>query len=129
MSLNNCKIAAVAAVSDMARAREFYEGRLDLTQSRGRVSEGQVLYECGDGTGLLVYLSPLNAGNGTATLGAWEVENLDEEMDVLISKGVKFEVYDEPGLKTNEKGVAELEGAHVAWFKDPDGNTYALGDD
>ena len=48
-------------------------------------------------------------------------------MDELSSNGVAFEQYDMDPIKTNEKGIAELDGNKVAWFKDPDGNILAVG--
>lgn len=125
MGLGKTKIAPVAAVSNMNRAREFYEGKLGLRLKReSHIAE--LAYECGDGTELLVYGSPDHAGKSTATLAYFDVENLDLEMDRLAANGVVFEQYDQPGLKTNPRGVAELHGSRVAWFRDPDGNTYAI---
>jgi hypothetical protein len=46
----------------------------------------------------------------------------------LKNKGVTFEQYDMPGLKTDENGIAELGGEKGAWFKDPEGNILALGE-
>lgn len=129
MSLSQSSIAAVAAVSDMDRARRFYEETLGLHEVDGTESfEDQRVYECGDHTALMVYLSPHHAGRGTATLGAWRVDDLDAEMESLRSRGLEFERYDEPGLHTDEKGVVEMGGFHACWFKDPDGNTFAIGD-
>ncbi|MBK8294594.1 MAG: VOC family protein [Solirubrobacterales bacterium] len=124
MSLSQSKIAAVAAVSEMNRARAFYEGVLGLSAIDGSPEAEEVVYACGEGTELVVYLSM--AGAGKATIAAWEVEDLEAEMDGLTASGVKFEHYDEPGPKTDERGVAELHGERIAWFKDPDGNTYAI---
>jgi hypothetical protein len=39
---------------------------------------------------------------------------------------VFFEHYDQPGLKTNERGVFDSGRFRAAWIKDPDGNTIAL---
>jgi len=129
MSLSKSRIAAVAAVSDMDRARRFYEDRLGLHQAPdAEESDDQRLYECGEHTGLMVYLSPDHAGRGTATLGAWQVDDLDAEMESLRAKGIEFEHYDQPGLHTDEQGVVEMDGFHACWFKDPDGNTFAIGD-
>ncbi len=38
-----------------------------------------------------------------------------------------FEQYDFPGLRTDERGIAQIEGERAAWFKDPDGNILAIG--
>jgi len=124
MSLSQSRIAAVAAVSDMARARAFYGEVLGLSAIDDSPEAEEVVYACGDGTELVVYLS--TAGAGKATVAAWEVDDLEAAMDELATNGVKFEHYDEQGLKTNEQGVVELHGERIAWFKDPDGNTFAI---
>jgi hypothetical protein len=71
-----------------------------------------------------VYLSPEHAGSSTATLLGWDVEAV---VDELISEDVRSEQYDEPGLRTDAKGIATFEvEAKVAYFKDPDGNTLSI---
>jgi catechol 2,3-dioxygenase-like lactoylglutathione lyase family enzyme len=126
MSLSSSSVSAVAAVSDMDRARNFYEQKLGFTP-RDDASEMQVYYECGGGTGILIYVSPTQAGSGTATLAFWSVDDLRDEMAHLESAGVEFERYDEPGFKTDESGVFDTGDELVAWFKDPDGNTLGIG--
>lgn len=129
MSLKDSRIAAVAAVSDMDRARRFYEEQLGLEEADGtESSELQRLYGCGEHTGLMVYVSPEHAGHSTATLGAWRVEDLDSEMESLRSRGIEFERYDQPGLQTDENGVVSMGDVHACWFRDPDGNTFAVAD-
>ena len=71
MGLNDSPVGAVIAVSDMDRAKSFYEGKLGL--SGGEVQpDGGVRYSCGGDTQIHVYPSPENAGKSTATLvGGW----------------------------------------------------------
>jgi catechol-2,3-dioxygenase len=45
---------------------------------------------------------------------------------MLSSRGVVFEHYDMPGLKTNRQGIADMNGSRAAWFKDPEGNILGL---
>ncbi len=128
MSLSTCRISAVAAVSDMNRARQFYEGLLGLKQADDDDGSGeQRLYACGEHTALLVYLSPEHAGHNSATLGAWQADDLDSEMAALRDSGITFERYDQPGFHSDEQGVVDMDGFRAAWFKDPDGNTFAVG--
>jgi hypothetical protein len=54
------------------------------------------------------------------------VNNVDEAVDKLTKRGVRFEVYDEPNLKTDEKGVFRGGGPTIAWFKDPAGNILSV---
>jgi catechol 2,3-dioxygenase-like lactoylglutathione lyase family enzyme len=124
MGLRDCSVEPAAAVSDLAAARRFYEQQLGLVP--GEEEEQGVRYPCGNGTGIFIYLSPENAGSSTATIAGWSVEDLDRTMDDLASRGVVFERYDLPGLKTDERGVFDAGRFRAAWIKDPDGNTFAL---
>jgi catechol 2,3-dioxygenase-like lactoylglutathione lyase family enzyme len=127
MSLSAYEVQASIPVSDVARAAEFYEGTLGL-RSGGRNQIGSSrIYACGGGTSLHVYSSLTHAGAASATLATWRVTDLENVVDELGAKGVSFERYDDPALRTNEKGIHELgDGGRVAWFKDPDGNTFAI---
>jgi catechol 2,3-dioxygenase-like lactoylglutathione lyase family enzyme len=128
MSLSSYKVSAVVAVSDLTRAKEFYEGKLGLTADEANQPPGVRRYTCAAGTWLDVYESPDHAGKSTATLVGWNVDDLERVVDELASTGVTFEQYDEP-VKTDEKGIFTAEGEFkAAWFKDPDGNTHAIAD-
>jgi len=124
MGLSDCIVEAAMAVSDLDRARHFYEHQLGLVP--GDEEEEAVRYPCAQGTRIFIYLSPDNAGKSPATLAGWFVDDLDEAMDELASRGVVFEQYDQPGLKTDEHGVFDGDGFRAAWITDPDGNTMAL---
>jgi catechol 2,3-dioxygenase-like lactoylglutathione lyase family enzyme len=113
--------AATLPVSDMERARAFYEGKLGLTVQQE--DPGGVNYAVGSST-IFVYPSEF-AGTNQATAAGLEVTDLDGAMAEMRSAGVTFEEYDLPGMKT-ENGVVEMEGARGAWFKDPDGNILSL---
>jgi catechol 2,3-dioxygenase-like lactoylglutathione lyase family enzyme len=125
MSLSSYEVRTSIAVPDLARAAEFYEGKLRLTAG-GEQSDESRVYACGGGTSLHVYESPRQASQGTATLATWYVPDLEAVVDELASNGVAFERYDDPTLKVDEKGIHELEDGRVAWFRDPDGNTFAV---
>jgi catechol 2,3-dioxygenase-like lactoylglutathione lyase family enzyme len=125
MSLSGYKVRTSIAVSDISRAAEFYEGKLGLSAAETQPDESRI-YPCGGDTSLHVYASPGHAGKATATLATWYVADLEEVVDELRSSGVTFEHYDDPSLKADEKGIHELGDGRVAWFKDPDGNTFAV---
>ena len=127
MSLSDSQVEPVIAVSDMAKAKEFYEGKLGLSGGDDQPDGGHT-YPCGKGSRIHIYPSPDNAGKSTATLAAWLVEDVDAIVDELTSRGVSFEQYTEP-FTTNEKGIAEFGGIKVAWIKDPDGNTLGIGNE
>jgi catechol 2,3-dioxygenase-like lactoylglutathione lyase family enzyme len=125
MGLSRYKVAAAIAVSNMDRARKFYEGKLGL--SVGIDSGDNLQYRCAEGSVFHVYLSPEHAGNSTATLVGWGVDDGERVVDELSSRGVAFERYDEGPIITDEKGIATFEGgAKVAYFRDPDGNTLSI---
>ena len=125
MGLSEYEVIAGLAVSDMDRARDFYEGELGLRV--GIDSGDNVAYRCGEGTMMHVYLSPEHAGGSTATLASWYVDDVEGVVEELTSRGVVFERYDEGPILTDEKGIATFEGgAKVAYFKDPDGNTLSI---
>jgi catechol 2,3-dioxygenase-like lactoylglutathione lyase family enzyme len=128
MSMSRYKLSASIAVSDMARARDFYEGKLGLSPVRAQ-ADGSRIYASGGDASLHVYASPARAGESTATLATWYVDDVERVVDELTSNGVTFEHYEE--LTTDAKGISpRAGGGKVAWFKDPDGNTFALeGDD
>ncbi len=123
--LESAPTHASIAVSDISRARKFYEGILRLKVAEER-SDG-IRYETGGGTWFLVYMSQF-AGSSKSTSMAFEVKDIGAAVRALRQAGVVFEEYDMPGLKTVE-GIAEIEGLRGAWFKDPDGNILALGQD
>jgi catechol 2,3-dioxygenase-like lactoylglutathione lyase family enzyme len=124
MGLNDHRVEAALAVSDLQRARRFYEDQLGLVP--GETEEQGVRYPCAQGSGIFVYLSAENAGRSPATHAGWFVDDLDATMDELVANGVRFERYDQPGIKTDERGVFDAGRFRAAWVKDPDGNTLAI---
>jgi catechol 2,3-dioxygenase-like lactoylglutathione lyase family enzyme len=124
MGLSDHTVEAAVAVSDLERAKGFYEGQLGLVP--GEEEEQGVRYPCAQGTGIFIYLSPENAGKSPATLAGWSVDDLDQTMAELGSRGVAFERYDQPGLTTDERGVFDAGRFRAVWVRDPDGNTMAI---
>jgi catechol 2,3-dioxygenase-like lactoylglutathione lyase family enzyme len=123
--LESTSTHAVIAVSDLEAAKEFYGGKLGLTASDER-SGTAVRYETAAGTWFLVYVSGV-AGTAKSTCMRFEVENIEAAVTDLRARGIVFEEYDLPGVKTVD-GIAEHEsGARGAWFKDPDGNILQIG--
>ena len=122
--LNSATSHATVAVSDIGRARKFYEETLGFKPMDER-SDG-VRYQTGGGTWFLVYPSSF-AGTAKSTYMSFEVSNLEEAVKELRGRGIVFEEYDMPGLKTVD-GIAEIQGVKGAWFKDPDGNILSVGE-
>ena len=125
MSLSNYRVGAAIAVSDMNRARDFYEGKLRFAAA-GDDADGGRTYECAERTTLHVFPSPAGAGASGATVAGWTVDDLEHVVDELTANGVTFERYDDEQISTNEKGIAVFGDSKSAWFKDSDGNVLAL---
>jgi catechol 2,3-dioxygenase-like lactoylglutathione lyase family enzyme len=127
MPLSRYKVSAAISVTDMDRARDFYEGKLGLT-AEGDDADGGRTYACGGDTSIHVFPSPANAGVSSGTVAGWRVDDVEQLVTELTAHGVAFERYDQPPLVTDERGVAVLGGSKGAWFKDPDGNLLGLAE-
>jgi catechol 2,3-dioxygenase-like lactoylglutathione lyase family enzyme len=115
--------AATLAVSDLPRAREFYENKLGLTAVQEQ--PGGVLYRSGNSV-VLVYPSEY-AGTNQATAASWAVgDDFDAIVEELRSKGVTFEHYDDLPDTTREGDVHIAADFKSVWFKDPDSNILNL---
>jgi catechol 2,3-dioxygenase-like lactoylglutathione lyase family enzyme len=117
------RVSVVVPAVDMARAKAFYTEKLGLTVAVE--FEGGVSFEAGGGTGVFVYLRP-GGEPAEHTVGGWEVADVEAAVEELTGRGVAFEKYDMPGLKTDEQGIAEMEGNKSAWFKDSEGNIFSI---
>lgn len=106
---------------DLEGTRKFYEDVLGLEVVQE--SPAGITYKAGD-SNLFLYPTEF-AGTAKHTIGGFVVSDIEAAMADLRAKGVTFEEYDMPGLKTVD-GIAEFEGDKVAWFKDPEGNILSL---
>jgi predicted enzyme related to lactoylglutathione lyase len=120
--LQNSPLYAYIPAKDVPRARRFYEDKLGF-KPREEVAGG-VVYEFGKGTAAFLYPTP-NAGTSRASQAFWDVADIEREVAELKKRGVKFEDYDMPGMKT-ENGIFTGGGARAAWFKDSEGNILAV---
>jgi catechol 2,3-dioxygenase-like lactoylglutathione lyase family enzyme len=120
--LQKSPMYAYIPAADLARARKFYEDKLGFKPAREIA--GGVIYEFGDHTACFMYPTS-NAGTSKASQAFWQVENVESEVAELKARGVKFEEYDMPDLKTRG-GIATAGGAKAAWFKDSEGNILAI---
>jgi catechol 2,3-dioxygenase-like lactoylglutathione lyase family enzyme len=115
---------ATVAVKDLDKAKTFYENTLGLEPVEGE--EGGVQgYRAGSST-IIVYESAF-AGTNQATSVTWPLgDDLDAVVRDLKVKGVTFEHYDMPNA-THDGDIHVFGRVRVAWFKDPDGNIFNLG--
>ena len=106
---------------DLERTRRFYEDVLDAQVVME--DPGGIIYRSGDS---YFSLYPTEfAGTAQHTLGAFMVRDVEATVAELRGKGVTFEDYDLPGVKT-VNGIADLDGTKGAWFKDPEGNILSV---
>jgi catechol 2,3-dioxygenase-like lactoylglutathione lyase family enzyme len=120
--LNKAAVRTTIPASDLARAKAFYADKLGLHPAEEE--PGGLRYECGAGTNFLVFQSS-GASSGAFTQISFEVEDVEAEVRDLQAKGVKFEEYDFPGLKT-VNGIADIAIGRGGWFKDSEGNLLAV---
>lgn len=123
--LGSKNAGATLAVSDLPRARDFYENTLGLEPLRE--VPGSMLYRSGSSV-LLVYSSEY-AGTNRATAVTWAVgDDFEAIVRDLQTKGVTFEQYDDLPDVTREGDVHTMGELKGVWFKDPDGNILSLVD-
>jgi catechol 2,3-dioxygenase-like lactoylglutathione lyase family enzyme len=120
--LQKSSLYAYIPVANLARARHFYEEKLGFKPTREVA--GGVHYDFAGGTACFMYPTP-NAGTSKASQAFWQVDDVEKEVAELKARGVTFEEYDMPGLKTKD-GIATAGGAKSAWFKDTEGNILAI---
>jgi len=121
--LSTTKMTTVLPVKDMDRARDFYEKSLGLA-AQGLVDDDTFIFTSDGKTALQLLRRPnLPASEHTAV--SFEVGDLEKEMNELEGRGVKFEDYDLPGLKT-ENHIAVNDHERCAWFTDTEGNILCL---
>jgi len=110
------------AVDDLQRAREFYGETLGIEVTE-EAQVGLVTLHLGGDRPTLIYEKPdLEPAN--YTILNFPVDDIDEAVDGLTSRGVQFERYE--GFEQDEKGVARGEGPNIAWFTDPAGNILSV---
>ncbi|MFE5807953.1 VOC family protein [Streptomyces sp. NPDC056491] len=127
------RVATRLPARDLERARRFYAETLGLEPVDER--PGGLLYRCGD-TDFALFAST-GSSPGTFTQMGWEVDDLETVVAELKGRGVTFEQVDVPGLRTDEEGIAEVEGNYpskgargerAAWFRDSEGNLLGIGE-
>ena len=110
------------SVRDLSKAKEFYSRTLGLEVSE--MPEGLELHIAG-GARIFIYPKP-NHTPATFTILNFPVDDIEQAVDGLSKRGVRFEHYNQGDLKTDEKGIARGPGPTIAWFKDPAGNILSV---
>ncbi|HEY5883361.1 MAG TPA: VOC family protein [Pyrinomonadaceae bacterium] len=118
--LGNTKPFSSFSVDDLQKAKEFYGKTLGLDVRE----EGPHLQLHFPDNNIFIYPKN-NHIPATFTILNFPVEEIEEKVEALTKRGVRFEKYDEGELKTDEKGIFRGEPT-IAWFKDPAGNFLSL---
>ena len=118
------RISPALCSSDLDRSREFYERKVGLMLSPETIPN-HLLFEGADGTTLLVYGRPGPNQADHTQVRLWSAD-VERDVQELVARGVVFEDYDFPKLKTVDHVATTAGIGKSAWFKDPDGNTLAL---
>jgi len=120
--LKGSKAFSGFSANDIPRAKEFYARTLGLEVSE---SHGILTLHLAGGNKVIIYPKP-NHVPATFTVLNFPVDDIDLAVDELRKRGVRFEQYNLPDLKTDEKGIMRGNGPTIAWFKDPAGNILSV---
>jgi catechol 2,3-dioxygenase-like lactoylglutathione lyase family enzyme len=120
--LQDARIYAVLPAADLDRARRFYLEKLGLEPADE--NDAGLFYEGAATTRFLLYPTQ-GRTSGTHTQMGFLVDDAAATVAELRSRGVVFQDYDMPGLKTVD-GIAEFGESRSAWFEDSEGNVVAI---
>ena len=120
--LKHSKAFSGFSAGDIQTAKKFYSETLglDVTESHGLLT-----LRLAGGNNVLIYPKP-NHVPATFTVLNFPVKDVELAVDELTKRGVRFEIYDLPNLKTDKKGIMRGNGPTIAWFKDPAGNILSV---
>ena len=111
------------SVNDIAKAKEFYGKTLELDVVE---QPGMLALQIAGGAKILIYPKPDHTP-ATFTVLNFPVDDVDKAVDELGKRGVRFEQYNLPGIKTDARGISRGgNGPTIAWFKDPAGNILSV---
>ena len=110
------------SVDDLKKAQKFYGQTLGLEVTQ---AHDLLILRIAGGGNIIIYTKP-NHTPATYTILNFPVEDIEQAVDELTRRGVRFEHYDQKELKTDEKGIHRGEGPLIAWFKDPAGNILSV---
>jgi len=117
------KVMPTIPVLDLERAKKFYEEKLDLTPMD--TGEEGIIFGAGEDSQIYIYEKE-QIQPSDHTSAAFLVEDVENEVQQMKEKGVNFEEYDRPDLKTVNNIATSSNGFKTAWFKDSEGNILAI---
>ena len=111
------------SADDLEKEKDFYKNKLGIPVTKNDMG---ILEMNISGNQVIIYPKP-NHEPANFTVLNFPVDNIEQAVDELTAKGVAFEKYDMPNIKTTEKGIADGGGGpRIAWFKDPAGNILSV---
>jgi len=122
--LGSNRISAVLVSTDLEKSQDFYENKVGL-QLSPKTIKNHLLFDCGDGTTILVYGRGKGNSADHTQVRFWSTD-IHKDVTELVGRGVVFEEYDMGTFKTVDHVVTTAGIGRSAWFKDPDGNTIAI---
>ncbi len=123
--VNYSKAFSSFSVDDAEKAKDFYSKKLGLKVTEVPEMKGLLNLHIKDSENVMVYLKP-DHQPATFTVLNFMVPDVEKTVDELTSKGVKFEVFNDENLKTDDKGISRGRGPTIAWCKDPAGNFISI---
>jgi hypothetical protein len=120
--LENSKAFSGFAADDLGKVKEFYTKTLGLKVTE---DHGLLTLHLAGGNNVLIYPKP-NHVPATFTVLNFPVDDVHLAVEGLSKRGVRFEKYNGPEIKTDEKGIMRGNGPTIAWFKDPAGNILSV---
>jgi predicted enzyme related to lactoylglutathione lyase len=122
--LANAKAFSGFAVDDVQNAQQFYGETLGLKTTVLDEANGLLTLHLAGDRDTLVYRKRDHTP-ATYTILNFIVDDIDEAVDALASRGVRFERYE--GFPQDAKGISRGGGGpSIAWFKDPAGNILSV---
>lgn len=121
----NTKAFSGYSVNDVKKAKDFYGKTLGLKVSDVPGMKELLNLKIAGGNRIMLYEKP-NHVPATFTVLNFPVHDVEKTVDELTGQGVKFEIYDDENLKTDNRGILSGMGMKIAWFKDPAGNILSV---
>lgn len=115
------------SVYDLQKTKQFYGEILGLSIEKDTDMEGILHLTVNENTPILIYAKPDHTP-ATFTILNFRVSGIEDVVSQLKKKGVVFEKYDQPYIKTDEDNISHGNGIKIAWFKDPAGNILSIID-
>jgi predicted enzyme related to lactoylglutathione lyase len=126
--LKTSKAFSSFSVDNIDKAKKFYQSILGIEVSGSSKMKELLNLHIDDSNKVMLYSKP-NHIPATFTVLNFPVDDVEKTVTEMNKKGVKFEIYNEKDLKTDNRGILSGNGMKIAWFKDPAGNILSVIED